>query len=70
MWENVRLTNMILSDNWVKELQKTESFDWDGVIDLQIGYKRRQLVFKTFGKLEWKEKRESTDEARENVRRW
>ena len=70
MWENGRLTNTVLSKYWVKGLQKTESSDWDRVIDLQIGYKRRQLVFKTFGKLEWKEKRESTDEARENVRRW
>ena len=65
-----RLENTVLSEYWVKALQKTENSDWDGVIDLQIGYKRRQLVFKTFGKLEWKEKRESIDEARENVRRW
>ena len=70
MWENVRLTNMVFSDDWAKGLQMTESSDWDRVIDLQIGYKRRQLVFKTFGKLEWKEKRESIDEVRENVRRW
>ena len=41
MWENVWLTNMILSDNWVKELQKTESSDWDG-------YKTGQLMFKMF----------------------
>ena len=40
---------MVLSDNWAKGLQKTESSDWDEVIDLQIGYKTRQLVFKTFG---------------------
>ena len=49
MLENVRLTNIVLSDNWVKGLQKTESSDWDRVTDLQIGYKRGQLVLKTFG---------------------
>ena len=49
MLENVRLTNIVLSDNWVKGLQKTESSDWDRVTDLQIGYKRGQLVLKMFG---------------------
>ena len=49
MLENVQLTNMVLSDNGVKGLQKTESSDRDGVVDLQIGYKTGQIVFEAFG---------------------